>query len=68
MEEFIEKYKLEKAQIVGQIMQLDEHSRRIGDSFTVSQIDLLEALADVYDAMIEMAEAFIKLKKGLKTK
>lgn len=64
MKDLIETFVDKKAQIAGAIMAEIEQSKRIGDDFTVSKINILELQAELYDAMIELAKEFEKFKQN----
>ena len=63
MEKLIEQYKEKKAQISGAI--LEEERYKISTTTNVFKgadyIQILEAQAELYQAMIELAQEFIKL-------
>ena len=66
MEQLIKKWELEKAQIAGAILEEQKRingvlANVIEGSDDSSKLDLLEAQAELYDAMIELAKAFNNL-------
>lgn len=64
MENLIEQYQDKKAQIAGAILEEEKQAQKMGDTF-ISRIDLLEAQADLYQAMIELAEANLLLQESM---
>jgi len=56
MEQLIENFQQKKAQIAGAIMEEEENSVKNWD-----RIELLEVQANLYDAMIELAEAYTQI-------
>jgi hypothetical protein len=65
MQELIEKYTLQKDQIAGRVLELEIEGYEMEFKTDRSEeIKTLDMQANLWDAMIELAQAFDKLQKN----